>query len=268
MPDNERACEFYLLRYTPNIVRGEFVNLGVLLHDPQAGRLLPPRLLDNFRRVRRLHPWADLDVLAALEKQIEEEAPKQNGTLRAYLERLQQYSNVLEFSEPKAVLTADPEAELERLYETYVAEPAYPTRLGAAVERSRAWIRSQLNSALKKAGLWARLERGVRVEEYTHKGDRFRFDFGWRTNGSRGFLQALALEREVDRAKVLAYTMERIQTRLAAQKLSATCTAIVEAPPENETAELSARILAEQHIAVVPVAALDDFTARLANNLL
>jgi len=266
MPD-ERACEFYLLRYTPNIVRGEFVNLGVLLHDPQSGRLLPPKLLENFRRVRRLHPWADLDVLAALERQIEDEAPKQNGALRAYLERLQQYSNVLEFSEAKAVLTADPEAELERLYETYVAEPAYPTRLGAAVERSRAWIRAQLNSALKKAGLWPRLERGVRVEEYTHKGDRFRFDFGWRTNGNLGFLQALALEREVDRAKVLAYTMERIATRLAAQKLSASCTAVVEAPPENETAELSARILAEQRIAVVPVAALDDFAERLAGTL-
>ena len=264
---DERACEFYLLRYVPNIVRGEFVNLGVLVYDSQAGRLLPPKLLEDFRRVRKLHPWADLDVLAALERQIEAEAPQQNGALRTYLERLQQYSNVLEFSEPKAVLTADPEAELERLFETYVAEPRYPGRVAAAVERSRAWIRSHLNTALRRAGLWQRLERGVRVEEYTHKGDRFRFDFGWRGNGSLGFLQALALEREVDRAKVLAYTMERIQTRLAAQKLSATCTAIVEAPPENETAELSARILAEQQISFVPVASLGSFVDELARQL-
>ncbi len=274
---DERACEFYLLRYVPNIVRGEFVNLGVLVYDSQEKRLLPPRLLEDFRRVRRLHPWADLDVLAALERQIEAEAPQQNGALRAYLERLQQYSNVLEFSEPKAVLTADPEAELERLYETYVAEPRYPSRVAAAVERSRAWIRSQLNAALRRAGLWERLERGVRVEDYTHKGDRFRFDFGWRRNGSLGFLQALALEREVDRAKVLAYTVERIQTRLAAQKLTATCTAIVEALPaeasaqaglpENETAELSARILAEQKISIVPVARLDALVGELARQL-
>ncbi len=135
------------------------------------------------------------------------------------------------------------------------------------MERSRAWIRSQLNTALRRAGLWGRLKSGVGVEEYTHKGDRFRFDFGWRRNGSMGYLHALALEREVDRAKVLAYTMERIQTRLAAQKLTATCTAIVESAPENETAELSARILAEQKIAVVPVAALDAFTAELARRL-
>lgn len=73
----------------------------------------------------------------------------------------------------------------------------------------------------------------------------------------------------MDRAKILAYTMERISTRLAAQQLSATCTAIVEAlpAPENETAQLSARILAEQNIALVPVAALDSFTADLRQQL-
>ena len=280
MARNERACEFYLLRYVPNIVRGEFVNIGVLLYDPAEGRLLPPRLLENHRRVRRLHPWADLDVLTALEKQIETEAAAQSDHLAAYLERLQQFSNALEFTEGKAVLTTDPEAELDRLYETYVVEPKYPTRLAAAVERSRAWIRSQLNSALRRAGLWDRLERGVRVEEFTHRGDRFQFDFGYRQNGNLGFLQTLALEREVDRAKVLAYTMERITTRLAAEQRSATCTAIVEAlpaeaPPERgaqagapvSTAELSARILAEQSIALVPVAQLTDFALRLRQQL-
>jgi hypothetical protein len=267
MPAGERACQFYLLRYVPNIVRGEFVNLGVLLYDPADQRLYAPRLLDNFRRIRRLHPWADLEVLAALERQIEEAAPAQPEELPAYLERLQQFSNLLEFTEPKAVLTTDPVAELDRLYDTYVAEPRYPTRLAAAVERSRAWIRAQLNSALRGAGLWEKLERGVRVEEFTHRGDRFRFDFGYRHNGQRGFLHSLALEREVDRAKVLAYTMERIATRLAAEQLAARCAAIVEAPPQSDTAELSARILAEQAIAVVPVAELTDFTTRLRQQL-
>ncbi|MFQ5664334.1 MAG: DUF3037 domain-containing protein [Terriglobia bacterium] len=267
MPDGERPCEFYLLRYVPNIVRGEFVNIGVLLYDSGENRLFPPRLLENFRRVRRLHPWADLGLLAALEKQIEADAATPAGNLPGYLERLQQFSNVLEFTAPKAVLTADPEAELDRLYDTYVAEPRYPTRLGAAVERSRAWVRSQLNTALRRAGLWEELDRGVRVEQFTHRGDRFKFDFGYRRNGNLGFLHALALEREVDRAKVLAYTMERISTRLGVEQRAARCTAIVEAPPENETAELSARILAEQSIAVVPVAELAEFTLRLRQEL-
>lgn len=267
MADGERPCEFYLLRYVPNVVRGEFINIGVLLYDPLENRLYPLRLLESFRRVRRLHPWADLDVLAGLEKQLESEAAPQGDALASTLDRLRQYSNILEFSEPKAVLTPDPDAELERLYETYVAEPRYPSRLAAAVERSRAWIRSQLNAALLRTGLWEKLQRGVPVEEFTHRGDRFKFDFGYRRNGNLGFLQALVLEREVDRAKVLAYTMERIATRLAAEKRSARCTAVVEGPPENETAELCTRILTEQSISVVPVARLVDLTRDLRREL-
>lgn len=262
----ERPCQFYLLRYVPNIVRGEFVNIGVVVFDPEAGRL-QPRFLENFRRVRRLHPWADIEVLSALERHIESEAQTPNGGPGDYLRRWQQFSNVLEFTEAKTVLTTDPAAELERLFDTYVAEPAYPTRLGAAVERSRAWIRSQLTSALRAAGLWEKLDHAVPVEQFTHKGDRFRFDFGYKQNGTQGYLHSLVLEREVDRAKVLAYTMERIATRFAVEGRAARCTAVVEGPPESDTAELNARILAEQSIAAVPVSELGAFTAQLHDHL-
>jgi len=260
------VCQFAIVRYMPDIVRGEFLNLGVFLSDPGEKRM-EARMLDNFRRVKRFHPLADIGLLSTLGDMFVARRIENGKELHAYLEFLQSFSTTLHLSEPKAVITGSFEAELDRLYETYVQEPKYPTRLAAAVERSRAWIRAQLNAALRGAGLWPKLDRGVPVEEFTHKGDRFRFDFGWRRNGHRGFLQALALEREVDRAKVLAYTMERITTRLKAENFSARCAAIVEAPPAGETAELSARILAEQAIEVVPVSALADFTARLRGEL-
>lgn len=266
MPEGERACQFSIVRYVPDIVRGEFLNIGIFLYDPQEQRF-EGRFLENFRRVKRLHPLADIGLLASLEDQFDRTRLEDARDLRKYLEYLQSFSNVVQLAEPKAVLTVDFDAELDRLYDTYVREPKYPTRLAAAVERSRAWIRAQLNAALRSAGLWEKLQRGVPVEEFTHRGDRFRFDFGYRRNGDLGFLQTLALEREVDRAKVLAYTMERITTRLAAEKRSARCTAIVEGSPETETAELTARILAEQSIALVPVARLSDFTQRLRREL-
>ena len=266
MPDAERLYQFALIRYMPDIVRGEFLNIGVFLAD-SAEKRMEARMLDDFRRVKRFHPVADIGLLASLEDMFTRGRVENGRDLHAYLEYLQSFSTTLQVSEPKGVLTSNFEAELERLYDTYVREPRYPTRLGAAVERSRAWIRAQLNATLRRAGLLERLNRSVPVEEFTHQGDRFRFDFGWRRNGHRGFLHTLALEREVDRAKVLAYTMERISTRLAAQKLTARCTAVVEAPPAGETAELSARILAEQSIALVPVAGLADFAERLRREL-
>ncbi|MFQ5818244.1 MAG: DUF3037 domain-containing protein [Terriglobia bacterium] len=277
MPDTERTCRYFLLRYTPNIVRGEFINLGVFLYDPAAPRL-ESRLLDDFRRLRRLHPWADLDLLARLSEQFEQESFAPAGSLDAYIERLQNYSNLLEFSAPKGVLTANFDAELDRLYDTYVREPRYPTRLATLVEGSRAWIRARLNAVLRTAGLLGHphLERRLRVAPYTQPGDPFAFDFGYRTNSTRGFFHALALARELDAAKILAYTAERVRARLVAEKLSAEFTAIVESLPTgagaqvgepSATAHLAARILAEQHIALVPVAQLPNFAQRLRQEL-
>ena len=31
------ACEFFLIRYVPDVVKGEFVNIGVLLREVAAG---------------------------------------------------------------------------------------------------------------------------------------------------------------------------------------------------------------------------------------
>lgn len=267
MSDSEKTLQFYLLRYLPNLVRGEFINIGVLLYDPGEKRFHPPRLLEDFRRARRLHPWADLDVMAGLEAQIEREMAGDDPG--KFLKRLSELSNQVAVGEPTAVLTTDAEAELDRLFDTYVREPRYPTRLAAAVERSRAWVRTQLREALRRAGLWQKLERRVPVAEFTHAGDPFRFDFAWSRNRHRGFLHALVLERGADRAKVVAYTLERIAARLGAGGQNVSCTAVVEAAPAagNETAQLSARILAEQEVKIVPVGEIESYARELSAQL-
>src|SRR6266850_1717069 len=65
---SERACAYRVLRYTPNLVRDEWVNIGVLLFDPLTGerRLRMIEEEDEFRRVRRLHPRADELLLRAI----------------------------------------------------------------------------------------------------------------------------------------------------------------------------------------------------------
>jgi len=267
--DNLSVCEFSILRYVPDIVRGEFLNIGVFLYASATGRL-EARFLDNFRRVKRLHPWADIGLLASLEDQFDRDRVENAQELKLYLELLQSMSNTLQLSEMKGVLTADFDAELDRLYETYVREPRYPTRLAATVENTRAWVRSKLTAALRSAGLLPRLGRRVSVAAFTQPGDPFAFDFGYRTDSRRGFIHALALARELDRAKVVAYTAERVRTRLEAEQFGAEFTAVVEAVPtlENAAAQLSARILREQEIALVPVAELTQFTRTLSSQVI
>jgi hypothetical protein len=81
----ETACTYHVLRYTPNLVRDEWVNIGILLFNSATGerrmRLIEEE--EEYRRVRRLHPQADEAVLRALRDDLEERFQSAE-TLRAY----------------------------------------------------------------------------------------------------------------------------------------------------------------------------------------
>jgi len=63
-----RPCAYHVVRYTPNLVRDEWVNIGILIFDPESGGFRR-RLLEepaDFARVRRLHPGVDEELLRRL----------------------------------------------------------------------------------------------------------------------------------------------------------------------------------------------------------
>ena len=77
MYGERRQCEFFLLRYVPDAVKDEFVNLGVVLYEPgEAGSgqaaFADVRFTRDWRRVRCLDPDADVEMLEALEREIRE----------------------------------------------------------------------------------------------------------------------------------------------------------------------------------------------------
>lgn len=71
---SERACAYRVLRYAPNLVRDEWVNIGVLVFDPASGerRLRLIEEPEEYARVRRLHPRADESLLRALRNDLED----------------------------------------------------------------------------------------------------------------------------------------------------------------------------------------------------
>lgn len=265
MSEKYKRCQFVVLRFVPNLVRDESVNIGVMLYNPDD-RELTPRLTDNFRRVKRLHPWADIDLLRGLQADFEQRLAERVEDLGAYLETLEQtLSNALQLTPPRAIRTEDPLAELDRLYESYVQEPRLaPGAFARAIENTRAWIRQRVHAAFKRAGLLERMEKRVLVEDFTYKGDNFRLDFGYRHNGTHGFVHAIALERDITTAKVLAYTAERVHARVPAE-----FTAIVEREIDDRVDSHAAihGILQEQQIAIQPLAAIDQFAASLKDGM-
>jgi hypothetical protein len=268
MPEEQRTLRYRVLRYTPNLVRDEWVNIGVLLEEipaPQAsgipGNL--PRLRRAIRlveetseiaRVRRLHPGADEELLRALPAEFD--ARLDEAAAAVYLDQLgETLSNVLQFSPQKAVLAGDFDAELDRLFRDHVAPP--PSTRGGIVENTRAWIRARLNDVFRRHRILGKLERSVRVEEFTQPGDPLRLDYACRYNGTRGYLHAVVLGRDPAQAKVLAYTAECIRARAANSEF----TAITEVEParENPRHQFVARLLEDRRIAIVPLSRIEKF---------
>ncbi|MGA9889398.1 MAG: DUF3037 domain-containing protein, partial [Candidatus Acidiferrales bacterium] len=118
---------YRILRYVPNLVRDEWVNVGVLLEEARGSRRAI-RLIEQageFARVRRLHPEADEDFLHALAPDFDARLRGSEADVAAYLQKLDQnLSNVLQLSPPRGLLADNFDAELDRLYREQVTPPA------------------------------------------------------------------------------------------------------------------------------------------------
>jgi Protein of unknown function (DUF3037) len=273
MPDAQtapglRPCAYHVVRYTPNLVRDEWVNIGVLLFDPASGRLLQ-RVVEEpseFARVRRLQPTADEELLRRLSDDFASQSAAAGGNAQAYIARLEQtLSTTVQLSPQKGLLAEDLEAELDRLYRDHVEAPR-PGRLAEDVT-TRNGIRARANQVFRGTGVWPRLERRLRVDEFTQPGDPLRLDYGYRRNGTRGFVQALSLSRDPGQAKVLAFTADAIRQKVAHPEF----VAITEAEPhpqENARHRFILGLLEAREISVVPLGRLAEWSYRLRPTLL
>jgi Protein of unknown function (DUF3037) len=262
--DQRKMLTYRILRYVPNLMRDEWVNIGVLLEDgPGSQRAI--KLIEEdseFARLRRLNPAMDDSLLRGLAGTFDAELRKPNEAVAAYLEKLDQtLSNAVQLGPVKGVLAEDFDAELDRLYQDQVAPPARAR--GGIMESTRAWIKARLNDVFRRRRV-PQLARGIRVEEFTQLGDPLRLDYGYR-NGVRGYIQAVALGRDTAQAKVLAYTAERIRARLPDVEF----TAITEIEPgrDNSRHQFMVKLFDEQRIAVVPLNRVERFAEDLRARL-
>ena len=238
-PDGEKTCAYRVLRYSPNLVRDEWVNIGVLLFEPETGerrmRLIESQ--DEFARVRRLHPQADEELLRGLRDDLEDRfqvvagAPENGGWQKLLAKWDETLSNALQLAPQKGVFAADLDAELERLYADHVAPQRAASRLGAP--GSRATMRGYCGQVWKLARLWDRLDKSVRVAEFTFPGDPMRLDYSYRRNGTRGYVQTLSVSRAPADCKLYAYTAGKIAAKA---QFASEFAAVTDVPlrPEND----------------------------------
>jgi hypothetical protein len=277
MPDETlQPCAYYVVRYQPNLIRDEWVNIGVLLfipgegpgpgpgEGPAAGRVRQRWLEEpsDLVRLRRLHPAADEDLLLRLPAEFDRQFAGREMEAEAILEKFDEtLSNAVQLAPRKGLLSRDPNAELERLFREQV-EPLRETRRGAAEIRTRGDVRARAADFFRTEKILRLMQRGVRVEEFTAPGDPMRIDFSYRRNGTRGFVHSVALGRDPGQAKLLAYTAGAIRERVRHSEFLA----VTEREPArgNVRDQFVSGILAESDIRVVPLGELRKWAHEVA----
>jgi hypothetical protein len=202
----KRKLEFFLLRYVPDAVKDEFVNIGLVMVEAGAngGGFADVRFTRDWRRVRCLDPQADVEMLEALEREIRGQLAGDRATLLRRLE--DSFSNVIQLSPAKGCLAEDPAREMEAMAQMYLET----ARVAGPREASgRQKILATMREAWERAGV-LRLLSPVPVAAYTRAGDPFKFDFGYRVGGEIKLFHAVSLKASVDAAVTLAARYPKI----------------------------------------------------------
>ncbi len=255
-----KQCEFQLIRYVPDAVKNEFVNIGVVLRSVRSPSLQTEdqsavRFTRDWSRVRCIDPDADIEMLEALELEVarrlagsgsDAKDANEAKPVMAVLEDT--LSNALQITESKAFLAESFIAGLEQLLSLYV-EP--PKRERARRRSGRQAIVQSMRSSFERTGVWTLMRKQIPVATYTKPGDLLRIDCGYRPNGVVRLFQAISLEADAEAAKVLAFSAEALRQGVARlEKATLELTAIVEPIRRTETEELDEDRIAQYRFAV------------------
>ncbi len=277
---NLRQCEFYVLRYVPDVVKGEFVNIGVVLLETGEGEFTDLRLTRDWRRVRCIDPDVDIGLLEALEQDLRGKLKSRVPEIVNYkapmsrrdwlLEQIEtSWAGTLQMTPATGVLTESPEAEIGVLAGAYLESPARGKQERGA--RGRMAIYNAMRGTFEEAGVWALMQKDIAAEKFTRPGDPFKVDCGYQPNGVLHMFHALSLAEQVgsaqvNAAKALAFSYTEIKQGLKVKShLESDLTAIVEDGLDvNDTSiGFALATLAESEIQLARVAEMPAIAERV-----
>jgi hypothetical protein len=265
-----KECSYFLVRYVPDVVKQEFINIGLFLFCP-AEQFLDCLFSDDFRRINRFHAQADTQFLRELQPHFEQQIGEHEKDLEGYIREMQQsYSNLIQLSPPRTCLTADLRAQLQDLFQRYVG-----ARLAGPREQdTRMRIKQRMTESLRRSGVFEHklFEKRIPASQWTAVGDPFVFDFGYKPpaptgkpNGCLRLIHTLSLQRDEELAKALMWTLDRV---LEKERCHLTVGHEDKPDPNNPQVRFSQGVLQHEHIRLVPVSAFDEYAQSIRAELL
>ena len=215
-------CEFFLIRYVPDVVKGEFVNIGVVLREASGERRSAVRFTRDWRRVRCVHADADIELMEGLEQEVIRRL-EAGVSVRDPKDVIEGFSDTfsasLQITDAKATLAENLVTEMELLSRMYV-EPLKVVRPQTKVRTGRAMIAEAMRREFEGAGVWGPMWKQIRAAKFTSKNDPLRIVCGYRAFRQPGratpndiirMFQAVSLAADVDSAKGLAFSAPHLR---------------------------------------------------------
>ena len=137
----ERNCEYFIIKYVPNVASGNDMNIGVLLREASVQSDQTTGVSPPFVGVRFLEDWAvlncfgsvvDLEVVLAIVADIASKvdtATAGRSRLSNLLRELGSASNGVVLGPPRGLVTTDPAETLRELAARYLPERSGRIRL-------------------------------------------------------------------------------------------------------------------------------------------
>lgn len=261
--------EYMVLRYVPDVVKGEFVNLGVILVEggETGPRFADVKFVNDFGRLPLVDPEIEIKILTAMQSDMRawlnsrvEDCSKGGAALSQHdwIVRTCQdsFSNVLQVTNATAIWAENPAEELDRLMRMY-CEPTH--RMGRTREDragGRSYILSRMTDAFQRVNAWEFIAKEIKASDYTEKGDPLKIDCGYKVDTRLAaeklgipsdlktitrLFHGVSLKKEnTQLAKVLAFSWPRLYDGIARVNEShAVLTAVVEDDLEREIPEVN-----------------------------
>jgi hypothetical protein len=259
----KQNCKFFLLRYVPDAVKDEFINIGLVFQPPDA----PPelRFTRDWSRVECLHPDADVELLKAFCDEMARDSKEKSREL--LLKRIEEsFSNSLQASEYKACVTTAPAQEADQLARIYL-ETAQ--RRPFSQKRAGQTILQKMKSAFEETGAWRLMRKDIAVSDYGAAGDPLEIDCGYAVNSVIKMFHSTPLRSNANAAKVIAFSYPALAAGIREkERAHSLLTAIIEDSLEkNEQIGFALHTLEQHGIQVATISQLPDLAITAAREL-
>ena len=271
---SERS-QYVIVRYVPNVVRDEAVNIGVIIRGVGSSHF-DFKFLPRSATIRKISPEADQQLVKNFERQLtlskREDRPV--GIIghptepEFFVKAMREFNGNLQLTEPRGLLAADLGEALHQVYSMYVAEqgvsrPINYQAIAPYTTRERLW------SAFDRQRL---IRPGFVKKEMTVKGKHahWTFDLGYQ-NGGLKLISSVALnapteETNLGRALVFKGMLDDVKHEV--EKVRGT--AVVQLPKPNAPApgaKGAQEFLRDSRVHVVDLSNIAEFVISVQRDL-